>query len=98
MIFRQMLPNQELILARIETRTPPPVPVIARRATPTPPASPWFIRLALWLIVLVAPLVAHWPPPVWVINKARFTVLVIVAMAVVEVLAQNHIEKSLGLA
>jgi hypothetical protein len=85
----------DLILIKTNIPTPPPCPVIAQ-SVKSKVADNWLCRLVLWLVVLVAPLVPHWPPSVWTANKARFTVLTIVCVAFVEVLAQAHIEKSLG--
>jgi hypothetical protein len=87
----------DLILIKTNIPTRPPCPVIARSAKP---AASWLIRLVLWLVACFAPLVAHWPSPAWAANKARFAVLTIVAMAmamaIIEMLAEIHVERALG--
>jgi hypothetical protein len=87
----------DLILIKTNIETPPPCPVIARSVV-TPKQSPTLlIRFVLWFLGLVGPLPTLVPP----LTKVRFAVLIIIGMAVVtatvEVLAQNHIERSLGL-
>lgn len=90
----------DIIFTKTNILTPPPCPVIAQSTPPAPPAPPALIRLAnlaLYLLGLVISLRnIHWPPLIWTHNQARFTVLAIVALALVEVLAQGYIETSLG--
>jgi hypothetical protein len=83
----------DLILIKTNTFTPPPCPIIAKSIKPV---DAWLTRFILWLAVLIAPAIPHWPPPIWVASKARFAVLTIVFIALVEVLAQNHIESIMG--
>jgi hypothetical protein len=45
----------DLILIKTNIFTPPPCPVIARSVKP---ATPWFIRLVLFLLALFRPAVA----------------------------------------
>jgi len=35
----------------------------------------------------------NWPPSVWTANKARLDVLTIIAIVIIETLAQGHLEK-----
>ena len=83
----------DLIL--IKTNAPMPLlyPIIAQSVKP---GDALIIRFVLWLAVLIAPLIPHYPPQVWTNNKARFAILTIVIVVAVEVLAQNHIERAWG--
>jgi uncharacterized membrane protein YadS len=93
--YQETAVTGELVLIRTNTLTPPPCPVIAQSAKP---AAPWLVSLFLLLISFFSiPLIIHWVHPAWEANKPRLIVLAIVAMAFVEVIAQNHIEKSLAL-
>ena len=76
----------DLIIIKTNIPTAPSCPVVAQSV---PPAAPWVIRLVLWLISFFAPI--SLPSLI-----TRLTVLAIFAMALVEVVAQSHIEKSLG--
>ncbi len=91
--FSAMFPGQRLIIIKTNIPTAPPHPIWAQSAKLT---EPWIIRVVLYLIALFAPLISHWPPPIWVANEARVIVLAIVVMTLVEVLAQNHIERVLA--
>lgn len=92
MKFLQTIITGDLILIKTNIPTRPPCPVIARSATPV---APRLIRLVLWLATLLSPLAAPLPH-LWAANKVRFAVLTIVVVALVEVLAQSHVDKCLG--
>lgn len=84
----------DLILIKTKAHTVRPRPVIARSVKPTASWS-WLIRLVLWILVSIAPLIPHWPPRISATNRVRLAILAIVALAVVEVLAQGYAEKAL---
>ncbi len=84
-----------LILIKTNIPTPPPCPVIAQSAKPAALCHGVLIRVVLWFVALFAPIVAHWPPVTLTLLRPRLTVLAIVAVAIVEVLAQGHIEKAI---
>lgn len=89
----------DLILIKTNIPTPPPCLVIAQSAKPAAPKGTPLTRLVclvLWFIAFFSPVVAHWPPKISPANHVRVAVLGIIAMSVVEVLAQAHIERALG--
>lgn len=83
----------DLILIKTNAPTSPRRPIVAQSVKP---AAPWLIRFILWLATCAAPFIPHWPPAAWTNNKGRLAVLAIVVMVLVEVLAQNHVERALG--
>lgn len=89
-----------LILIRTSVEYMPPCPVIARSATP---ATPWFIRLVLFLLTLFRPavttvtnLVHLWPPQLPHAARQQVATLSFLAAVVLMLIAENHLEKVIG--
>ncbi|MHC4195910.1 MAG: hypothetical protein ACYSQZ_08210 [Planctomycetota bacterium] len=106
MKFLSMLPGQKLILARVETPQPPPLPVVAKSAGPT---QPFWLAFILWLCAIIGrPLCRLTKEPghragfisVLCAVRTRYTVLAFLATifisVILENLAQGYIEKMLG--
>lgn len=98
MKFHVEVHTGDLILIKTNIPTPPPCPVIARSVQPTPPALVRFVSaLAIILAMILGRLI---PSPLPRLPRPsfgpQFALLSIIAMALLEVVAQGYVEKSLG--
>jgi heme/copper-type cytochrome/quinol oxidase subunit 4 len=96
--YQETAVTGNLILIKTSTLTVPHCPVIAQSAKAAAPRQSLIVRFILYLAFLIGPLPVV--PSISPATKARFAVLIIVALAFVEVfaqgVAQGYIEKSLG--
>jgi hypothetical protein len=88
----------DIILIKTNIPTPPPCPIIARSVKPTPPALISLVSaFVILLATIIAPLIPHQLPRLPSFSVApQFALLSIITMALIEVIAQGYIEKSLG--
>ncbi len=98
----------DLILIKTNIPTLPPCPVIAQRVVK--PATSWqVVFLLFWTLTffapVVGPIIASWRRLIMAplraslanlptLNSPRVALLSIIAMAIIEVIAQGYIEKS----
>jgi hypothetical protein len=97
-----MLPGQKLILARIETPQPPPLPVVAKSAAPI---QPFWLTFILWLCAIIGRPLCRLSHRVGFVSvlcavRTRYTVLTFLATIFISVILENvaagYIEKMLG--
>jgi hypothetical protein len=86
----------DIILIKTNIPTPPPCPIIAQSVKPTQPALISLVSaFVILLATIIAPLIPHRLPRLPSFSP-QFALLSIITMALIEVIAQGYIEKSLG--
>jgi hypothetical protein len=91
-----MLPGQKLILARIETPQPPPLPVMAKSAPTEAEPEPLYLTIILWILVILARPAIRKSRNVWPQIAALIFLASIFINVILENIAAGYIEKMLG--